>query len=87
MDPMFKQLPSFVELDKKVSIALAKYNRYPSIISIIQNVSITQKFEFSLVSAWEVVRFVEVLETADLPVGYTHLDNEDGQRKHMLISN
>ena len=47
LDPMFEQVPNYVELDEKVSLALAKYNNHPSIISIKRSISITQKLEFS----------------------------------------
>ena len=60
---MFEQVPNYVELDEKVSLALAKYNNHPSIITIKRNISITQKFEFSHVYPWEVIKFVEVLDT------------------------
>ena len=44
LDPMFKQVPNYIELDVKVSLALAKCNSHPSIITTIQNVNITHKF-------------------------------------------
>ena len=65
LDPMFEQVPNYVELDEKVSLALAKCNNYPSIITIKRNISITQKFEFSHVCPWEVMKFVEVLDTSN----------------------
>ena len=61
---MFEQVPNYVELDEKVSLALAKYNNHPSIITSKRNISITQKFEFSHVCPWEVMKFVEVLDTS-----------------------
>ena len=76
LDPMFKQVPNFVGLDEKVSLALAKYNNHPSIISIKRKISITQKFELSHVYPWEVVKFVKVLDTSkstsgDIPTKMT----------------
>ena len=43
LDPMFEQVPNYVELDEKVSLALAKYNNYQSIIIIKRKISVTQK--------------------------------------------
>ena len=62
LDPMFKQEPNYIELDEKISLAIAKYNNHPSIITIKQNISINQKFEFSHVYPWEVMKFVEILD-------------------------
>ena len=62
--PMFEQVPNYVELDEKVSLALAKYNNHPSTITMKRNISITQKFELSRVCPWEVMKFVEVLDTS-----------------------
>ena len=64
LDPMFEQVPNYVELDEKVSLTLAKYNNHPIIRAIKQNISITQKFEFSHVYPWEFMKFVEVLDTS-----------------------
>ena len=58
---MCKEVLNYAELDEKVSLALAKYNNHPSFITIEQNISITQKFEFSHVYPWEVMKVIEVL--------------------------
>ena len=63
LDPMFEQVLNYIELDEKVSLALTKYNSHPSIITIKRNISITQKFEFSHIYPWEVMKCVEVLDT------------------------
>ena len=47
LNPMFEQVPNYVELDEKVSLALTKYNNHPSIITIKRSISITEMFEFS----------------------------------------
>ena len=69
LDPFFEQVPNSVELDEKVSLALAKCSNHPSIIAIKRNISITQKFEFSHVCPWEVMKFVEVLDTSQSASG------------------
>ena len=69
MFTLLKQVPNYAELDEKVSLALAKHNNHPSIITIKQRVSITQKFEFSDVYPWEVMKFVKVLDTSKSTFG------------------
>ena len=38
LDPMFEQVPNYVALDEKVSLALAKYNNHASIITSKRNI-------------------------------------------------
>ena len=61
---MCKEVLNYAELDEKVSLALAKYNNHQRFINIKQNISITQKFEFSHVYPWEVMKVIEVLDAS-----------------------
>ena len=63
LEPIFEQVPSYVESDEKVSLALAIYNNHPSIITIKRSFSITQKLEFSHAHPREVMKFVQLLDT------------------------
>ena len=64
LDPIFKQESSYIELDEKVEVALMKYRNHPSIIAIKHKVSYEQKFQFSHVYPWDVMKFVETLDAS-----------------------
>ncbi len=64
LDPKFKQVTSCIELDEKLEIALMKYSSHLSIITIKHKVSYEQKFQFSHVYPWDVMKFVETLDAS-----------------------
>ena len=61
LDSMFKQVSSCIELDEKLKFALMKYSNHPSIIAIKHKASYEQKFQFSHVYPWDVMKFIETL--------------------------
>ncbi len=64
LDPKFKQVSSCIELNEKLEVALMKYSNHPSIIAIKHKVSYEQKFQFSHVYPWDVMKFVETLDAS-----------------------
>ena len=64
LDPMSKQVSSCIELDEKLKVALMTYRNHPSIIAIKHKVSYEQKFQFSHVYPWDVMKFIETLDAS-----------------------
>ena len=64
LDPMFKQVSSSIELDENVKFSLMKCSNHPSIITIKHKVSYEQKFQFSHVYPWDVMKFIETLDAS-----------------------
>ena len=61
---MFKQVSSCIELNEKVKFALMKYSNHTSNITIKHKVSYEQKFQFSHVYPWDVMKFIEKLDAS-----------------------